>query len=121
MANLLSGIPKIVEGATKSIRYALVLTKTTTTVTASKPWEPATQVDAAHACEGLVTEYDAYHVNGTTILANDRKALIIAATLPTGIEPADGDKLTAQGKHYNVIHVKRDPASATFECQLRMV
>lgn len=75
---------------------------------------PTTQTFLA---SGFVDDYQADQRDGTIILANDRKVVILATTLNT--TPAPQDKITARGAIYTVISVQADPAMARFTCQAR--
>lgn len=127
MANILSSLPSIIGNATKSIRYAITLSKKVISADPDTPWISDSSVTTDHACEGLVVDYNARMFDGKTIMAGDRQVIIFATTLvalPTSpVTPAPipepGDTVTAQGGKYTVITVQRDPASATYTCQVR--
>lgn len=74
-----------------------------------------------HACAGLVTDYsDALKaISNGAIQVNDRKLTVTAASMPAGIVPQIGWGVTADGGAWAVIAVKRDPAGATYDLQVR--
>ncbi len=75
---------------------------------------------ATHACEGIVQMFDTGLIDGTIVRREDRRISLLIATLPAGIEPKPGDKITIQGATYVVLAgVERDPASFMFTCHGR--
>lgn len=80
---------------------------------------PGVPVD--HACSGLVTDYsDALKaISNGAIQVNDRKLIVTATSMPAGIVPQIGWGVTAEGSAWAVIAVKRDPAGATYDLQVR--
>ena len=96
------------------------LTKNTPgTRDSANPTGGKTNDTGTFACRGFIEDYDVKFVNGTTILETDRKVLLLGASLPVGIIPSGGDAVTIEGATYNIVHVKRDPAAATYTCQVR--
>lgn len=71
------------------------------------------------ACKALVTEYTAWQRQSAGIPANERKILVLASTLASGMAPRTGDEITIQGRAWSVIEVSSDPANATYECRAR--
>lgn len=70
-----------------------------------------------HACKALVTEYTAWQRQAMGIPANERKILILAATLDGAPKPSD--KITIQDRTWSIVDVGSDPANATYECRGR--
>lgn len=72
-----------------------------------------------YACKGFIDDFIDGTFKGTTIKVNDRKIVILGASLPTGIEPEPNDEITAEGETFSIASdgVLRDPAGATFECK----
>lgn len=105
------------EGA--DLPYDLVLTREIpgSTEPPYSPWSPGPPTIQTHNCRGLVDDYRADQRDGTLILSNDRKVLILAPSL--SITPVPGDKITARGVVYTAITVQADPALATFTVQVR--
>lgn len=119
MAGLLTGgIAKIVAGATKSVTYAISLVRPVSAA-GSNAWDTGTVTETTYACRGMVSDYTEFQINGKNIQVGDRKILIIANTLATGIVPVPDDHIVAQGETYLIIQVVRDPATATYLCQVR--
>ncbi len=66
-------------------------------------------------CRGIWEDYKPSEVDGTNILLNDRKALLIGDTIPTGGIPEKQDSISIEGQTLFVRRLeKRDPAAATF-------
>lgn len=76
-------------------------------------------VETDYPCKGFIDEFKDEWVNGTTVKVNDRKIVILGASLPVGVAPEPGDKILAESKSWTIVKegVKRDPAGATYECQ----
>lgn len=81
---------------------------------------------ADHPCLALVTDYSDYRRLTLGIPATDRLVLVLAASLPAGIIPAKGQKITALDpsngltpRAFEVIAKSGDPAGALFKLQAR--
>lgn len=76
-----------------------------------------------HPARGMIEDYKEAVIDGNSIKAGDRKALLIAGTIEGEVVPEggpDGDQLEIEGMRYNVHRVvDRDPAGATFTLQVR--
>lgn len=74
-----------------------------------------------HTVKGFVDEYQDKHIDGTLIKRGDRKVIILGGSLPSGTVPEPSDQLTAEGETRTIVEngVKRDPAGATYICQVR--
>lgn len=75
--------------------------------------------ETSFPCRGFIDVFEDGTLSGTGIKITDRKIVILGASLPSGIEPVPGDKITAEGTTFTIVPngVVRDPAGATFECQ----
>jgi hypothetical protein len=69
-------------------------------------------------CEGIIDVYTERQVGFGLAEIGDKKALILAKPLGDTV-PKPGDSLTAEGTTYRVVRVERDPAIATYTCQIR--
>lgn len=116
MGLLDGGIAKIVAGATKLVTYAISLTRTLGTA-GSNAWEVGTTTDTVYPCLGCVVDYKEYQIDGKKIQQGDRQIIVIANSLTT--VPLVGDKVTARGETYEVVHSVADPALATYLLQVR--
>lgn len=70
-----------------------------------------------HPCRALVDDFSAYRRAAGDIAGNDRKIIILAATLD--VEPKVGHTINAEGRDWQIIALTRDPAGATYEVQGR--
>ena len=96
----------------------LVKLKAGTRSTAS----PSTGVNPSrrtYITKGLVTNYLDKEIDDKTIQREDRKMLMIGDRFPGGIVPNPGDEAEAEGIKFRIISVRRDPAAATYTCQVR--
>ncbi|GAA0212476.1 hypothetical protein QOZ96_003596 [Brevundimonas nasdae] len=81
---------------------------------------------AYHPCKVLLTDYSDYRRQALGIPATDRQVLVLGASLPSGIIPAAGHKITAPdpakgllSTTFNVIAKTGDPAAALYKLQAR--
>lgn len=78
-----------------------------------------TQSTTSYSGRGFIEEYsDAARALGGIPLT-DRKAILFDASFTAGIDPEAGDVLTAEATDYEIVKVSRDPAEATWTCQIR--
>lgn len=78
---------------------------------------PVTETDIT--CKGVETYFDIKEWPSTLVEANDRLILIIANTMSTEVEPLPTWGLTIEDRRYTIIRVRRDPAAASYACQVR--
>lgn len=78
--------------------------------TAGRPLTPA-----QFKARGFWENFKPSDIDGTNILLNDRKALLIGDSIPAGGLPQKQDEITIAG-HTLVVHalIEGDPADATF-------
>lgn len=90
----------------------------------STNWNPKTNTseDVVERYEGrgvLFGSYNQYEILTLGVLATDKKATVLQNEVTK--EPMIGDEWsTAQGT-YRIMHIKQDPISASWKCQLRKV
>lgn len=72
-----------------------------------------------HVTEGILSDYTDFQVDGTRIRRGDRKVLLLAKPL-LAVVPKTEDQIVIEGATFNVINIERDPAAATYECQVRL-
>ncbi|PWC48118.1 hypothetical protein TSA6c_16915 [Azospirillum sp. TSA6c] len=80
---------------------------------------------ASHFCKGLETAFAAYSIAQSDVCATDVKVLILAGTLPAGVSPQPGDRITTPNRIVTIVPagtpgrpaVVTDPAGATHECR----
>ncbi len=66
--------------------------------------------------EAVVTSYKNFEINGSQIVAGDRKVLIPVNSLTVG--PVVNDKIEFDGVRYQVKNVGKDPADALYIIQV---
>ena len=102
----------------------LLLPMTLTRVTsgtrdASDPTAGTSPSETDHPCRGIIEDYRDSQYDGTIVKRGDRMALILGDTIQGGAVPQPSDRVTAEGRKYEVVGVKRDPDAATYTCQVR--
>lgn len=76
-------------------------------------------------CKGLVTGYSDHVIAGGIARATDKRAIILGATLPEGVRPRPGDRITTPDGIITIVPagtagappVQFDPAGAAYECR----
>lgn len=118
---LLDRLPAIVGRATANIVPNASLTKKTGALIPDGRGGATRANSSALSCKALMSDYSDVlkGLSNGGIAIKDRKALLIAASLPAGTVPEQGDTLTAEGSPWEVLGVKRDPAAATYELHVR--
>ncbi len=87
---------------------------------AANPTKGKTATPATHSCRGFWEDYAPADIDGTNILLNDRKAVLIGDTIPDGAIPQKQDEITIEGKTLVVHRLQlRDPAAAVYIYQCR--
>lgn len=115
---LLDGdIKSIAHNALKGILLDMSLAKKTTTP-AVNAWEAPTISSTSYSVKGAVMQYKDHLIDGTIIQRGDEKMLILAGSY-TGDAPVSGDTVTFNSIVYHIINVVTDPATATYEMQVR--
>ncbi len=74
--------------------------------------------ETSGAGEGIIDDYQEREIDGTRVETGDKKILIIGNTI-LPLVPKPGDDVTIEGATYRVVRVGRDPAAATYTCQVR--
>lgn len=74
---------------------------------------------ATAACKAIVEGYDEFRRAAAQIPDTDRKVTVLGATLPAGVTPSAGGRITVEGRAWTIVGINRDPAGATFELQVR--
>lgn len=84
------------------------------------------QNPTTHDCKALVTDYSDYRRVSLGIPGTDRQVLVLGGSLPMGVVPAKGHKITAPDpsnggamRTFDVIAKSGDPASALYKLQAR--
>jgi len=90
-------------------------TRTTGSLTAG-----TNPVDKKRKFRGFVEDYDVRQIDGTVVETGDRKVVILGGSLPAGVVPTTGDRINIEAfEGLHVMRVRRDPAGATYTCQVR--
>jgi len=113
--SILDSLPSIIGNALSDMFRDATLTRITKG--ASDGMGGYAQTTATDACKALVTEYTAWQRQALGIPSNERKILILAATLNSGMAPKPGDRITIQGREWSIVEVSSDPANATYEAR----
>jgi len=71
------------------------------------------------AARGIVYDYHNKEIDGTNVLRSDRKVLLLGDTIAGKQVPEVKDRITIEGATHEIVDVDRDPAWATYICQVR--
>lgn len=82
------------------------------------PADPLPPIPATFNCRGMVEAYSQYFKANGLVEQNDRKVLILAASL--SVRPKPNDRVTIAGITFTIMDVSTDPAEAVWECKGRM-
>jgi len=74
-------------------------------------------ISTEYPAKGFLSSYRVSQIDGTLIQVHDRKAIILGDSIP--VAPLPGDRIRVEGRDWTVITVTRDPAGATYSCQVR--
>lgn len=80
-----------------------------TPVAGAEPWDPAAPTSQSFPVVGVVQAVDRRYVDGTTVLATDRMAILPADSLPVSIIPEMSDRLTVDGEPTTIKKILRIP------------
>ena len=73
-----------------------------------------------YACKGVIEDYTERQIDGEVVRLGDRKVLLLGRSISNGaIAPKPGDRVSIEGAPYTIVRVSRDPAAATYACQVR--
>lgn len=117
MSGLLQGgIAKTVGAAFKGLFLDATLRRDGPTT--GPAYDPTPGAPATYACKAIVETYSAFYRAQGLVEANDRKVLVLAASL--GVRPLPGDRITVSGITFTAQNVSTDPAEAVWTVQGRM-
>lgn len=113
-------IAQLINNGLGSLVFDQVLIKVSSIRDPSDPTKTI-ETEVSHNCKGFIDVFKDDQIDGTLILQNDRKIVILGASIEGGVTPEPGDKITAESEDFVIVPkgVKRDPAGATYECQSR--
>lgn len=71
--------------------------------------------------KGTIVDYNDNRFGaGSPIKVGDRQVLLIGNSFAGKPVPKPDDQIFIEGATYNIVAVKRDPAAATYKCQVRL-
>lgn len=74
-------------------------------------------VQTAYQFEGFIDNKTERAIDGTLVSIGGRVVSILGASLPSGIVPNKGDRLSIEDANYVITEImSRDPAAALYEC-----
>lgn len=111
-----AGIAAQVNSALGSMLFPATLIKVRSS-TRSGVTGGLSEVRTKYLTKGFLSSYRDNLIDGTRILTGDRKAVLLGQPLANA--PAPGDTIILEGRDWSVIAVTRDPAGATYSCQVR--
>lgn len=77
-----------------------------------------TSADVDHACRGFTEIRSSARMAEGVVREGGRVVTILGGTLPAGVEPKSDHGVTIEGIRYRIVEVVRDPAAATYVCQV---
>ena len=87
----------------------------------ANPSKKVAPIEVRHKCKGIVGNYRDTVRGGSLVRAGDRKITLIAGFLAEGVVPEPQDQIFIEGDTYTIVGpVNRDPAGATYTCQVRL-
>lgn len=79
--------------------------------------EPTTE---DYPCRGVLEDYTERQIDGDIVRVGDRRVLLLGASISGGaVVPKPTDRITIESVEYTIARVERDPAAATYVCQVR--
>lgn len=78
------------------------------------------ETNRTFTCRGFFDTYNSQRMGGTAIKEGTRVVLILAGTLPAGIEPVPDDRVVLEGETVEIVGpVLRDPDAATYIAEVK--
>jgi len=112
-------IAKEISDAMGSGLLVAKLTKVTITNPTSTNTTEGGFTEKSYSCKGVISDYADSQVTGTVIQKGDRRVLLLGGSLPLSVVPDTGDFIEIEGSKFTIVLVSRDPAAATYSCQVR--
>ncbi len=118
MGNILFGVDiagLIADNIGPAVLDVTITKKTDAARDPANPTKGRPATPATYPCKGFWEDFAPTDIDGTNILLNDRKALLIGDTIPAGGIPQKQDEISIEGQTL-VVHrlISRDPAAATY-------
>ena len=77
--------------------------------------------DTPHACKAILENFSQQRFQSGVIREGNRVVLILGDSLPSGVVPKSEDRVIAEGETLHLTGpVIRDPAGATYICEVRV-
>lgn len=114
-------IPKILNNALGPLVLSATLTKVSRSGRVDGSLTAGlTQTPTNYSCKGFVDNFRDGEIDGSLVKAGDRKVILLGASISGGsVRPEIGDIITIESETRSVVRVTRDPAAATYTCQVR--
>lgn len=114
-------MPKLINKAMGKLLLEGTLTKVSrSTRTPGSLTSGPSKTETPYTFRGFYEEYRDGVIDGALIKDGDRKVIILSNSLSSAVVPEKGDTITLEGETRTITgEVKRDPAGATYRCQVR--
>lgn len=89
-------------GGMLGVQPCVLIKVTPGTATPGSLIDGTNPVETNYPALGKVDAYDPTDIDGTLIVATDRRITLIGSSLPAGITPVPGDKVTIAGTTYRI-------------------
>ena len=77
-------------------------------------------VETSHTCKGFIDTYDSKRFGATVIQQGTRVVVILGDSLPSSVIPETEDRVSVESQTFHLTGpVVRDPAGATYTCEIR--
>jgi hypothetical protein len=115
-----AGISQAIANALGPLVFDVTLIKASGSSRSGNLTAGETKAEASYTAKGWVDEYMARQIDGTSVRAGDKKIVVLGDTIQDGQIPEVNDQIVAEGQTWRIVTVPaRDPAGATYECQVR--
>jgi hypothetical protein len=96
-------------GVIKDFQQGVLALERRSLVAGAEPWDPGVPTVQSFPVIGVVQAIDRRLVDGTTVLATDRLAILPADSLPAGVIPQLSDRLVIDGEPATMKKILRVP------------
>jgi hypothetical protein len=96
-------------GVIKDFQQGLLTLERRSLVAGAEPWDPGVPQVQSYSVIGVVQSIDRRLVDGTTVLATDRLAILPAHSLPANVAPLTSDVLVIDNEPTVIKKVLRVP------------
>lgn len=74
------------------------------------------ETEVVYPCRGFIDSRELSQTESSLVQKTGRIVAIMGASIPDDIEPDLNDKVVMEGRTYEILATKRDPAAALYEC-----